>query len=155
MDLSELGRRLEICWICRNRLLDGGGDPIYLRNEHHVIPRAYGGADGPTVSLDAAHHDLLHLVANRMMAGSAWEHLLKDMAEDAKQRLLYLSSRVVLAARFTEGDPNKRVIISLSFSQAENSAIKELANFHGVSKESLIRQLLHKEHLRCFPRRRS
>lgn len=144
---SGIGVRLDHCWICGNKLLDSGGDSNFLRHQHHVIPSAAGGYDGPQVSLDSSHHNLLHSVAARMMsAGGGWEQLVQSMKPDHRQRLLYLSTRVVEAFKYAENDPNKRITVNLSVSTAENAAIKKLADFHGMSKDRLLRKLLADEY---------
>jgi hypothetical protein len=90
-----------------------------------------------------------------MAVGGQWEHLLpQNMKPDHRQRLLYLSTRVVEAFKYVENDPNKRVAIHLSVSRTENAVIKKLADFHGVSKEGLLRKLLADEYrLRFQPSR--
>ena len=149
---ASLAGPIHKCWICNKTLAKyGGGDPSLLQNIHHVIPRAYGGADGPTVSLDTAHHDLLHLVAVRMMTGQQFDTLLVGLDKTSKERLLYLSTRVVVAAQYVEGDPNKRVITHFSLNKSENDVFTQLADFHGLSKVSLLKKLLAQEYRRCFP----
>lgn len=150
---AGIGVRLDYCWVCNNPLLDAGGSAEFLRNEHHVIPRAYGGSKGPTVSLDSAHHDLLHLISDKMLSGQPWDHLVKGLSKEQAGRVLYLSTRVVDAAKYAEGDPNKRITMHVSLSRAENTAVQELANFHGLSKENLVKKLLGEELQRRFPGR--
>ena len=149
----EFSSRLDHCWICKTRLADAGGDPLFLRNQHHVFPRAFGGSDGPTVSLDTAHHDLLHLVANHMMSGKDWTPLLERMEHSSKQRLLYLSTRVVEAAELFNNDPNKRITKHFTLSRKEAKAFDEMTRFHRVSSDTLIRRLLAQEYRRLFPSR--
>ena len=151
-----IGVRLSNCWVCGNLLLDSGGDPSHLRHQHHVIPSAAGGIDGPQVSLDSAHHSLLHLVADKMMSGREWASLLEGLPRGDRDRLLYLSTRVVEAFKYSDGDPNKRVSITLSMSRRENAAVSSLAEFHGLSKTALIRKLLAEEYnLRFQPGRKN
>ena len=152
--LPQLGVKTDYCWVCEGLLLDSGGDPSKIRNEHHVVPQAFGGSDGPIVSLDSAHHDLLHLVAVKMLAGNPWEHLVKDMQRTHQERLLYLATRVVVASNFAVNDPNKRTSIVLSVSNSQNLKIKQLASMHGCSKTDLILRLLNAEYTRRFQPRK-
>lgn len=147
---AGIGVRLDHCWVCGVTLLDSGGDASFLRHNHHVIPRAAGGADGPLVSLDSAHHSLLHMVADKMMSGRDWQHLVASLTDSERAKLLYLSTRVVEAFKFVENDPNKRVTIHFSVSRSENEAVKKLGDFHGLSKDRLIRKLLSEEYRRIF-----
>lgn len=50
---------LDHCWACKTK--EG------LHN-HHVIPQAYGGVDGPLVTLCGTHHTLIHEVALKNQA---------------------------------------------------------------------------------------
>lgn len=45
---------LDHCWVCGSR--EG-------LNEHHVVPQSCGGTNGPTVTLCAAHHTVIHTEA--------------------------------------------------------------------------------------------
>ena len=45
---------LDHCWACKRR--DG-------LHDHHIVPQAYGGVDGPQVTLCGSHHTLIHEVA--------------------------------------------------------------------------------------------
>lgn len=151
---NTLGKRLDYCWVCENQLMDGSvGSADHLREEHHIIPKAYGGADGPTVSLCASHHSLLHLIAVKILSQQDIDGLISGILQGPKDRLLYLATRVVVAARLTEDDPNKRVAIHVSVSRSLNTEIARLAQFKNSSKEDLIIDLLKKEINRCFPKR--
>lgn len=43
--------RLLRCWVCGSR--DG-------LHDHHVVPQSCGGTNGPTVTLCAVHHNVIH-----------------------------------------------------------------------------------------------
>ena len=88
-----------------------------------------------------------------MMTGQPCDTLLVGLDKSSKERLLYLSTRVVVAAQFVEGDPNKRVVTHFSLSRTENEAFSKLADFHGLSKVNLLKKLLAQEYSRCFPTR--
>lgn len=146
--------RTAFCWICDGLLLDSGGDPSRMRNEHHVIPRAFGGEDGPTVSLDSAHHDLLHLVADKISAGTPWKHLVEAMAPLHKSRAVYLATRVVVAAKTIANDPNKRLHIMISPSRQQDAKIRQLAKLYSCSKADLLLGLVDAEFIRRFQTRK-
>lgn len=149
-NLPPIGVKSDRCWVCNNFLLDSGGDPSRIRQEHHVIPQAYGGTDGPTVSLDSAHHNLLHLVATKMIAGNPWEHLLQGMHPTHKERVYYLATRVVVASSYAADDPNKRVSIVISVNKAQNEKLKQLASTMNCSKADMLLKLAEIEYNRRF-----
>ena len=121
-----------------------------LRNEHHVIPRAFGGSDGPTVSLDTGHHDLLHLVAEKILIGAPWEDFVRNMNKTQKQRLLYLATRVVVAAKTMGADPNKKVGVPLSFSQTQLRMLNSLCKATSLGRGELLQMLLEREYIKFF-----
>lgn len=51
--------------------------PITFEQEHHVVPQAAGGKDGPTAQLCAGCHHALHRLADMMRSGKA------GLAEDS------------------------------------------------------------------------
>lgn len=53
------------CHICTSVV------PITFEQEHHVIPQAAGGTDGPTRQLCAGCHQNLHRLADMMLGGRA------------------------------------------------------------------------------------
>jgi hypothetical protein len=64
------------CYICGDK---------YGLHTHHIIPRAYGGTNGPTVTLCGGCHTLIHSIAvhknkeerNRMMQGHSERQKIK------------------------------------------------------------------------------
>ena len=121
-----------------------------LRNEHHVIPRAYGGSDGPLVSLDSAHHDLLHLIADKISSRQPFKHLTTGFSKESLERLMYLATRVAVAASTMGDDPNKRVPVHFTLSKSENEQLKQLTDFHRVSRERLLRELIRRSYITAF-----
>jgi hypothetical protein len=151
--LPKLNVHSDTCWVCEKLLLDSGGDPSRIRNTHHVIPQAYGGKDGPIVSLDSAHHDLLHLVADKILAKRPFEDLLLGLTAIEKERILYLATRVVVAAKFSDKDPNKRLSVIFSINAEQGVRLKELTKFHGVSRQELFTRMFEREYNSCFPKK--
>lgn len=151
--LDQFSKRLPFCWICVNALSDSGGQPHYVRNEHHIIPQAYGGVDGPTVSLCSSHHDLLHLIALRLISGKGHDDLIEGLSTSENQRIHYLASRIKLASDFSKNDPNKKVIVSFKLSSQINKQLSEIAKFKNSSKEKIIKALIQESHRHLFPRK--
>src|SRR6478736_5733847 len=91
---------LDRCWIC-----DRMFSPNLRRNDHHIIPRAYGGVDGPQVSLCADHHSTLHDIERRMWANRSHHDLLTHTT-DWDIKLVWLASRAYNAHVLIQKDPN-------------------------------------------------
>lgn len=136
---------LDCCWVCDKRF-----DHSNKREDHHVIPRAYGGVDGHQVSLCASHHSALHEIALRLYSKRSYFNLLTgDPKQDKK--LMYLASCVYNARLLTENDPNKRRILVLSPSKETFDKLDRLKSlFKGnVSRERVIEaaiDALYKRH---------
>jgi hypothetical protein len=136
---------LDKCWVCERKF-----DHSTKQEDHHVIPRAYGGVDGPQVSLCDSHHSALHEIAGRLYSKRSYFNLLTgDTQQDKK--LMYLASCVYNARVLTENDPNKRRILVLSPSKETIEKLDRLKGlFRGnVSREKVIEaavDALYKRH---------
>lgn len=144
------------CWVCAEYFIDHpkGTDPAVLRNCHHVVPRAYGGLNGPTVMVCSAHHDLLHVVADAMYAEDTAKakNLLQDLEEiPTKRRVLYLASVVWSAQRETGKDPNKRGQVNLVLTPATRRELESLAQLYKTSQAKLIQHMIHARYVQDFP----
>lgn len=116
---------LPYCWVCEGKFTDAGGQ--LKRHEHHVIPRAYGGANGPLCSVCTNHHNLLHEYATYSIANNqaSMVRLLSTIEPHLHRRLVYLASRIVRAYHLTKDDPNKcgKVTIVLTGEQARRAVL--------------------------------
>lgn len=140
---------LDHCWVCKVKF---GGKEGLRKNEHHIVPRASGGVEGPTVTLCADHHTLLHHIATRLITGKEYFDLLTHDVEKDK-KLLFLASRVQAAALATKDDPNKRVLMPLSFDAGMIQKLKSIAAMHRLSRADTVKALIEREYLRLFPRK--
>lgn len=141
------------CWVCEKKFPEFGGTQHDLVQEfHHIIPRAYGGLDGPTVSLCSGHHTTLHDIATRLISGRPYyEFLTKDPLVD--KRLLYLATRVQTAHATFSKDPNKRLMMVASITKDEASMMEALYTKYNVrSREALFHHILKEAYDRHFPR---
>lgn len=149
---SYLGSR---CWVCgevfSNQPEATSGNII--RNEHHVVPRAYGGLNGPVVALCSAHHDLLHEVADLLThtRQAEAEQRLSLLELPVRQRVLYLSNVVVQADYKTRNDPNRRGQIALVLEPQLKRELEKLAKLYGVSRDTVIKTLIHQQYTKEFP----
>ena len=115
MSLKATGGHYIKCRACQVDLRSDGlptGNGMTLHS-HHVIPQAFGGANGPTVDLCSNDHNLLHSVALCMTGSKPYEQLLTGLVGNHKAQILWLASRVALAYEATKNDPNKRVSVTV------------------------------------------
>lgn len=113
-----------------------------------MVPRAYGGVDGPTVSLCDSHHTALHQIALRLERGKPFNHLLTgDNTQD--KRLLWLATIVVNAHALTTDDPNKPMPITFVANRDTKTRLRALKKIYRQPYGSLIQyaiQILYSKH---------
>lgn len=122
------------CWVCRRKFSASLKD-----HDHHVIPRAYGGVDGPQVRVCDTHHSALHDIALRLYARKPFNDLLSG-DNDTDKRLIYLASLACNARIATENDPNRRRVLVLTPKKETLQQLDALKQRHGsrISRERLI-----------------
>lgn len=124
---------LPYCWVCEITF-----DHAHKEHRHHIIPQAYGGVDGPQVSLCDSHHSSLHFIALRLYAKKPFNELLTHQPSQDK-RLIWLATCVYQARILVENDPNKRQVIVFNPKKETLNQLKELKRVYGkASRESLI-----------------
>lgn len=133
------------CWVCSTPF-----GPSVKEERHHLIPRAYGGIDGPQVSLCDSHHSALHEIALRIYNKRSYHDLLtKIPAQD--QKLLYLASIVYNARVATEGDPNKKQMILFSPNKEVFEKLRKLKRLYPkLSRQALIEHAISQLYHRHF-----
>jgi hypothetical protein len=130
---------LPYCWVCKVPF-----DSSNQREDHHIIPRAYGGVDGPQVSLCDSHHTALNNIALRLYSKRPFTELLTKY-EDQNKKLLWLASVVCNARIATENDPNKKQVLVISPKGETLLQLKQLKKVYGnVSRERLIEFAVNK-----------
>lgn len=140
------------CWVCSKTFFPEGEDASVIRNDHHVIPRAFGGSDGPTVPLCSADHDLLHLIAQKVTSGKMQEAqaLLNRVPIAHRERLLYLTTRVVIAYNALNDDPNKQKVVTLRLTGQLSERLDRLASFFSCSREKVLIRLIDHQYSSVF-----
>lgn len=94
-----------------------------------MVPRAYGGVDGPTVSLCDSHHTALHRIALKLEKGKPYsEFLTNNRVFDKK--LIWLASIVVNAKHYAGDDPNKPTPILLVAKGDTKKKLKQLKTLY-------------------------
>lgn len=130
------------CWVCEEGI--SALSTTRKRNDHHVIPEAYGGVDGPQVSLCSAHHSLLHDVATAFIAGKASPALvtLNRLPPLQRLRVLWLASRVYLSHQAISGDQNRRLKVVLHVTALDLERIDQARRRLNQSREEFIRNAI-------------
>lgn len=139
---------LPYCWVCYRPF-----GPNLLEERHHIIPEAYGGTDGPQVSLCCDHHSLLHEIGLRMYASRPFFDLLsKNEAQDKK--LIYLATIACNARLLTENDPNKRQMVVVQLSGQQKQMLAALKGvFTKISQPRIMELALESLYDRHFLKR--
>lgn len=137
---------LEHCWVCKRKF-----GPSLARQDHHIIPRAFGGTDGPQVSLCDSHHFALHQIALKLYSQKSFHSFLTPDPE-TNQRLLYLGSVAYNARLATENDPNKRRVEIVSLTGDTFKKLKRLQTLQStrISRGHLIETAINQMYSRYF-----
>lgn len=137
------------CWVCEAKFVDAGGKEP--RHDHHVFPRAYGGTDGPEVSVCDTHHTKLHRIAECFIASRPHFKFLQGEQTEASRKLLYLATKVHEIHNLTKNDPNKattQVLVLTARHQQMLDALKPVLKLR--SREAVLLKALESLHSRHF-----
>lgn len=133
------------CAACEEPFSDVDKTSTKVRHSHHVIPRAFGGLNGPVVDVCNEDHDLLHRVAVQISSGKTVN--LDNLKPRHKRAIEYLSSCVVNAQKAVENDPNKRTQISFVLTGEETRMLSVIQKQMGFnSREATIKHLITVAH---------
>ena len=116
---------MSICCVCGTRV---------SLHEHHVVPRAYGGLNGPTVMICAVHHNLIHTAALNKNV-TAREALLADHTEEQKIRLRELIL-VIRKSRTASKFMRRPMVLQLTLDPEQASQLRQLKKLIGASSLS-------------------
>jgi hypothetical protein len=116
------------CWVCETRFVESGGTEQC--HHHHVIPQAFGGTDGPTVSLCDSDHNRLHRIAVCLKGGKPYFTLITGEKPEAIKKLLYLANAVYNAELATRNDPNKAASAMVTLNARHKAMIDKLKSIN-------------------------
>jgi len=136
---------LDHCWVCKQKF-----GHSTKQQDHHIVPRAYGGTDGPQVSLCSAHNTALHEIALKLYTKKPYfDFLTRDPAQD--QKLLWLASVAYNARLATENDPNKKPLLVESVRKETMLQLKQLkAVYPKTSRAKLLEAAVNALYTRHF-----
>jgi hypothetical protein len=122
------------CWVCERRFICSNPPGTVTRNDHHIVPKAAGGIDGPLVSLCSDHHDALHKIALRLAAKKPYFDLVNEETDEQKKKLYWLATVVHNAFQATKNDPNKKVAAIVELDRKQQEMITQLMNVYPQAK---------------------
>ena len=135
------------CWACGARFVTA--DPPGTANEerHHIVPRAFGGENGPQVSLcDSCHSKVHKLALNLVQDTSGW-----FASREHEQKIRYLANVIANAKKAVQFDPNKKFPVSFKISRTEVEMIERLKSIFGVkSRDDVLRIALRSVYKNYF-----
>lgn len=117
--------QLPYCWVCN------ANDAL---EEHHVIPRCYGGSYGPTVTLCSTCHAAVHKIALRR--DGQFPTLNREWTtEHSMNCVRYLVSVIQRARAVTQNDSNKPIKFSTTMSGKQAKELKEVQYALGLTSQ--------------------
>lgn len=137
------------CWVCQVRFTSDGGTE--QRHDHHILPRAYGGTDGPEVSICDGHHSAVHRIGECLIHEKPHHQFLRGEPTAQVKKIMYLATRIHEIYLLTKNDPNKAVSVNLVLTAQHRNMIDALKPVLGVrSREAVFLAALEALHRRHF-----
>jgi hypothetical protein len=139
------------CWVCDRPFTNN-----LLFEDHHVIPRAFGGTNGPQVRLCSDHHSLLHKIADRLVPQKQadLQHIqpfLLGLTTKAAKAIIYLACTAAIAERTFSNDPNRGVPVSFSIPNSLLIQAKKATKTLNLTMPDLLMEALQEYLRRRFP----
>ena len=139
------------CWVCEVKFVGSGGTE--QRHDHHVFPQAYGGVDGPEVSVCDSHHSKLHRIAECLIYEKPYHQFLRGESQERVKKLLYLATRIHQMYLVVKNDPNKATSTTMTLTARSQKMIDQLKPVLGVrSREAVLLKALEALYSRHFVR---
>lgn len=148
---GPVNSKTDPCWIC---------DEQIQLVEHHMIPRAYGGVNGPTVYICSNCHKNVHAIESEI--GSE-PFQPDDVLEMIKDKLFYIPEthltraficiKMIIQARdAVEGDPNKSVVFMDRFPPVVKNQLRALRTVYPkLNQQKIVRLAIELLYSRHFP----
>lgn len=126
---------LDHCWVCGERFTTA--KPAGRANEerHHVLPRAFGGVDGPVVSLCDSCHSKVHKLS---YDPSKIPSLCKGFPPESINKLQYLCGIINKAKSILEQDPNKLLPMTFKITKGEAEKLDKLKKVLNVKSRAAV-----------------
>ena len=129
----------EKCYLCPN---------TFTLEEHHEIPQASGGKNGPTHWLCASCHSGIHYLAHQQDPEAMFDNVLcSDVDRPKALRLVFM---IKTAKNMTKDDPNKSAVFMDRFPAVTRKQLKELATLHKANQQKIVRHAIALMHNKYF-----
>lgn len=134
---------LDYCWLC------GARKSHTATEEHHIVPRCYGGEQGPTVTLCSSCHTRAHEAAESLYKGNPY---VPYASQAERERCLYLATVIVNSRLAIENsnDPNKRTVFTMMLDGETHRTLVNLTRYLGINQKKVMTLALNelaKKHL--------
>ena len=135
--------KLDHCWVCLKKINESNTE------HHHVVPRSYGGENGPTVSLCCDCHTCAHKTADSLYARGnpivPYQNVL------SRERCLYLAQVICSARTKIESNPeNKRYVYSGFFDSKTHGKLVRITESLKMSQKKVIVYAIDQLYARLF-----
>lgn len=107
-------------------------------DEHHVIPREYGGINGPTVWIDPAIHQAVHRYAHNSKKLDTFLAGYESAEVMARIRMLVTAIKEAEATL----DRAQPTVLQITLKPEEYKKLTELAKRMSVSEPELVKRLV-------------
>lgn len=131
---------LSYCWVCQTT------DTSF--EQHHLVPRCFGGENGPTVTLCESCHTIAHENAENIYHG----HPLTTYNEVEKTTRSHYLSRVIVNARLAvEASPtNKKYKFATTFNSSTHDKLVRLVSHYNSSQQKVIIYAINSLYAKLF-----
>lgn len=154
--IGNLITLVDRCWVCDRIFPEYGGEDSGLVQEfHHPVPRAFGGSNGPVISLCSGHHSNVHDVALRLAADAPSRDIVGHETPSNIARIYHLARIIVRAMETFGTDPNRKVPIHFSLPFSKNEQLKIAAKSRGLTVNQLLDSIISNFLAAEFPKRRT
>lgn len=123
------------CYVCGRRFIDADPPGTAIKELHHVVPRAFGGLNGPLVSLCDTCHSKVHRIAGLLPNGDC-SKLFAGLNTEQQKRLAYLANVAYNAKHAINEDLNKLLPVSFKITKQEAQILEQLKSMLNVKSRS-------------------
>lgn len=122
------------CYVCGRRFIDADPPGTAIKELHHIVPRAFGGLNGPLVALCDTCHSKVHRIAG--LLPNDYSKLLLGLTAEQQQKLAYLAKVAYNAKHATNDDLNKLLPVSFKITKQEAQIVDHLKSVLNVKSRS-------------------
>ena len=123
------------CWVCGERFTTSIPPGRANEERHHILPRAFGGTDGPVVSLCDSCHSKVHKLS---YDPSKIPMLCKGYPLESINKLIYLCGIIYKAKRLLEQDPNKLLPMTFKITKGDAEKLDRLKSVLNVKSRAAV-----------------